>query len=387
MYLDGYKPAYWHYLQSELTPKAAVQITIHSPDIGDVVFNNFTETEDDFLLSFSHHRSGDLLSNTLPRNTIEFTVCNTSGRWDPNNRNGDGKWLTLYAEDRLIVDAEYGFYLPNGQPHLIPCGKFCLSEYSTTPDGLQVRFKASDPLEYMIGKKYSGESVTSFSELMAKIVEEAELPEGLSIVGGEGTPDMPNGLTIGEDETLSNIYQKLAHAKCKVIDFMRSTGTVYTKDISAQQYDYTIPLRFSYSYPELGKERVIGWCDVSYNGGRFAYPFPTGGTKWQETVTVSSDYITQDAASEIATHTVNMLSCQKISGECRGDLLPDLYDRITVETKYGKIENVVLTDINITFSGAFRMKYEGYVFPDPQSNYYYLEGICLGEVENLGNTL
>lgn len=386
MYLDGLKPAYWHYLQSELTPKAVVQITIHSPDIGDVVFNNFTETEEDFLLSFSHHRSGDLLSNSLPRNTIEFTVCNTSGMWDPNNRRGKGKWLTVYAEEKLIVDAEYGFYLPNGQPHLIPCGRFCLSDYGTSSDGLQIHFKASDPLEYMIGTKYSGESFISFDDLLLKIEDEAILPDGLSISGGDGCPTMPNDLTVGKDETLANIYQKLANASGNVIRHNRF-GQVFMDKVSALHYDYKIPLAYSYTHPEIGKERVIGTCDVSYNGGSHSYTYPTGGNRWKETVSVSNDYLTKDTSLAIANNTVDMLSCRKISGEYRSDLLLDVYDRVTVETKYGDIKNVVLTDINITFAGSFRAKYEGYIFPDPEQEYYFLEGICLKEVENLGDTL
>lgn len=394
MYSTSNKPAYWDDMQLSLTPKGAIQITIESPDIGEVVFDNFTETEDDFLLSFSHHRSGDLLTNALPRNIVEFTVCNISGRWDPDNPNGYGKWLVRYAKNKLVVTVKYG-YLPG---ELIYGGRFYLSECTASSDGLEVHFKAVDPLEYMIGKKYSGKTSLYANRLLAFVIAEAEIPrEELElrrpgILGWSGwtedytTTDLPTDLTFSVDETLANIYQKIANARRQIINFDRLTGDVFMEGLREDHCDYTIPLAVSYSYPLLEKQPTVSRVEVQTSEGKVVCISDTGG-KEGEVISVSNDLITPTSAMSLAEYTTYIVSCTKISGEYRSDLYPDLYDKVAVETRYGTVENVVLTDIAITFTGSFRAKYEGYVFVGGESSKNFLGENYLGEVSQIGITI
>jgi hypothetical protein len=54
-----------------------------------------------------------------------------------------------------------------------------------------------------------------------------------------------------------------------------------------------------------------------------------------------------------------------VTGEFRADPRLDLYDIVSVESKYGSIDWVVITDIKYTYSGSFRASYTGHVINTP----------------------
>ena len=399
MYLNGEKPEYWRYIQSDLTPKALVKITLHIPKqedvIEDVIIDNFTETEEDFLMSFSHQRSGDLISNTLPRNTVEFTVCNVNGKWDPANNNGLGRKIALLLNGEIIVSVEYGFCLPDGRFDLIPCGRFCLKEFSSDADGLQAQFKAVDALEYLLRTPFDiGYDEPTLIGLLGLVVREKYSdPYFLNVKGvvdelyspSDSERELPFPLPIVEGETCASVYKRVAHALCKVINFGR-LGEVWLESLPTSQLRHEIPLAFSYSYPKLEKRTLISEIRGTFPDGKAV--FLTGiDSSCGETITVSSELVPKNRIESVMDNTYRMLSQQKISGEYRGDLLLDLYDRATVETKYGYIQNVVLTNITITFSGSFRTMYEGYIFPDEETGQYFFGEIQCGEVADFGDSI
>ena len=56
------------------------------------------------------------------------------------------------------------------------------------------------------------------------------------------------------------------------------------------------------------------------------------------------------------------------------------YDVVNVEGKYSTLTGVVLTDIEVSFSGAFRVTYSGYVHGSGEPSIVYCGEIFTGEV-------
>ena len=52
---------------------------------------------------------------------------------------------------------------------------------------------------------------------------------------------------------------------------------------------------------------------------------------------------------------------KKIKGEFRADPRLDVFDLVVVESKYGYVFPVVITDIKYSFNGSFNATYEGRV--------------------------
>jgi hypothetical protein len=99
---------------------------------------------------------------------------------------------------------------------------------------------------------------------------------------------------------------------------------------------------------------------VTYYGNAVTlYPFSSTG----ETQTLSNEFISEKSQADAIARWVcdSLRSRQQISGNYRGDPRLDLFDVVSVESKYGTIAGVVLTDIKYSFTGAFRVSYSGYI--------------------------
>ena len=136
-------------------------------------------------------------------------------------------------------------------------------------------------------------------------------------------------------------------------------GVFRIEKLSYEDTDYTIKKRLSYSYPEISYSRPMKDVSVTYLDGAVAvYRFGTSG----ETQTLDNNFIAnEEQAIEVAEWVCDSLrSRQQVSGEFRGDPRLDLFDVVEVESKYGDISGVVLTDVKYSFAGAFRATYSGY---------------------------
>jgi hypothetical protein len=99
---------------------------------------------------------------------------------------------------------------------------------------------------------------------------------------------------------------------------------------------------------------------VDYGGDS---PYELSVLKSGETQTVSNDFInTVGHAEKVADWVRGILESRKtVEGEFRADPRLDLYDVVTVESKYGVLTPVVITNITYTYNGSFRGSYTGRV--------------------------
>ena len=331
------------------------RVRIENIVIGHVL--KFTKSD---LLSFSHEQDGDLLSGKIPKYSIEFTLDNSDGRWDPNNPTG----MAQYLSERQKITVKYGLDV-NGTIEWIKAGTFYLSEWYAPPNGLEARFVARDMFEFMMGAEMRNSRTANISNHI-----NSAIPDGFSAVYDSALPDYSytyapeNG-----NDTAAEMVQKCANAVGAILRCDRE-GVLHIEPLKKQISEYIyladttgIPLSLSYTYPEISLSKPLKEVAVDY-GGEAPYVLNLGANGEQQTLT--NEYI-KDAtnAERVASWVGDILKNRKtISGEFRADPRMDLYDMIRVEDRYSRLLTVAITNIKYTFNGAFRGTYTGRILEE-----------------------
>lgn len=380
--------------ESFLAPEGLIEISCYIPELKDTLV--YTKKD---ILSFTHQQTGSLVSGELPKNHIEFSLDNSDGRWNPSNPRG----MERYISERLKVTLRYGYRI-DGIEEWIPGGVFYLSEWRTSTNGLEANFTARDILEYMIDTPYTGAITGTLYDIAQRAIAEVNLPAdpnatdeafvlGTSLLGSAVLGfAMSSGISISEElknysvgdidydgsDTVAVILQKCANAAGCVM-YQDRMGVFVIGKLTYKDTGYVIPKRLSYAYPDIDYSRPIKEVAVTYYGGAVSvYPFSSAG----ETQTLSNEFILEKGqANAIAKWVCDSLRTrQQIKGEYRGDPCLDLFDVVSVESKYGTIAGVVLTDIKYTFTGAFRAIYSGYIRGSGTAVVVYCGEVYTGEV-------
>lgn len=352
-----------------LAPEGFVEISLYIPQVQQTL----TYTKED-LMSFAHEQTGSLLSGELPKNHIEFSLDNSDDMWNPSHPKG----LARYLSERLKLTLRYGFDI-DGVMEWIPGGVFYLSEWHTPSNGLEASFKARDLLEFMMDKLYTGKVEGTLYELAERAVAEAGIPIDATVSLCEELKNYNVGAIEYEgNESVAVILQRCANAACCVM-YQNRDGVLVIERANNTDCGYVVSNVISYSYPEIEYSRPLKNVSVSYfNKGNVSLIYNTSG----ETQTVTNEFISTEAqAIEVAEWACEALRTRKtISGDFRGDPRLDVFDVIQVESKYGTITDVVLTDIKYTFSGAFRASYKGHIQGSGVPVVIYSGEIYSGEV-------
>lgn len=385
--------------ESFLAPEGLIEISCYVPALKDTLV--YTKKD---LLSFTHQQTGSLVSGELPKNHIEFSLDNSDGRWNPSNPRG----MERYLSDRLKVTLRYG-YVINGVEQWIPGGVFYLSEWRTSLNGFEANFTARDILEYMINTPFTGEITGTLYDVALSAIAECDIPAdpnadkvafvlgesplggdsvlGFVLTGGIHISDELKSYSVGNieydgDETVAVILQKCANAAGCVM-YQGRDGVLTIGKLSYEDTGYVIPKKLSYTYPEIDFSRPIKDVSVTYyDNAVTVFPFSGSG----ETQTLNNEFIKEKGqANEIAKWVCDSLrSRQQVTGEYRGDPRLDLFDVVSIESKYGTIAGVVLTDIKYSFTGAFRVDYSGYIRGSGTSVMVYCGEVYAGEVVDYG---
>lgn len=314
------------------------------------------------IMSFSHEQHGDLNSGELPKNSIEFALDNTDGRWNPSNPTGDGRYLS----ERQVVTVSYGL-LVNGKKEWISAGRFYLSEWRAPSNGMEGYFVARDVFEYMLNTPYTGILTGTLSELVEAALALADIPEDCVVNVDSCLDNYTATLKADHKYTVAEVIQLSANASGCVIWQDRS-GALNIAPLNRELSDFTITSLVSYLHPEVELSKPLKAISVSYGdpdseeegaGGKYVLNVGESG----ETQTVENPLVATEAqATEIAEWVRNThKSRQTIKGEFRADPRLDLFDVVTVESKYGTISPVAITNIKYNYTGSFRATYTGRV--------------------------
>ena len=362
----------------EITNYDSITITVHNwcvpyrrarierVDIG----HTLTLTKKD-IISYSHEQHGDLLTGEIPKNSIEFSLNNSDGRWNPNNPTGREKYLA----ERQKLTVRYGMNV-NGSIEWIKAGTFYLSEWHTPSNGLEARFVARDIFDYLLGANVEGASVYGNLAHFVRWATSPLLPVGAE-VEIDASLDSSPGRSPEITGTAAEVVQRSANAACCVLRYDRD-GILHVEPLNKAYSGYHIPLALSYSYPEINLSKPLKEVSIDY-GGESAFELAVSSTGEKQTVTNKYIY-DEEYAANVAEWVRDVLKSRKtVSGEFRADPRLDLFDVVTVEDKYGQYLNVAITNIKYTFNGAFRGSYVGRVI-DPM-------GDVLGSTFVLGKSI
>lgn len=349
--------------QGLLVSESFVEITfVGTTPSEDIVFNKSNITK------YKHEQDGCLLSGKLPTNKITFSVDNLSlddklDGYNPNTAN--------FTKNQKIT-VRYGFTV-NGNIEWIKAGTFYLTEWNTPANGMETTFEARDLLAFFMDKPYIGRTSGTLYQIVESAVGQAGIPQDVvveidGLLGGYYT-------TIATEWTLAEILQLCANAACCVIWQDRdgklriqrvsnvkkdSDNKLKVQHVSNMTSDYVIPTAWAYTYPEYEVSKPIKAIQLAY-GNNKVEDFPVADIG--ETQSISNELITQKSqANEVAQWVAALLKDKKtISGEFRADPRLDVFDKVTVESKYGVNEAVIITNITYNFTGSFRSTYGGYV--------------------------
>ena len=331
------------------------------PRIENIVIGHVLKFFKSDLLGFTHEMDGDLLSAKLPKYSIEFTLDNSDGRWDPNNPTG----MAQYLSDRQRITVKYGLDV-NGTIEWIKAGTFYLSEWYAPPNGVEARFVARDIFEFLLNDSETKTSSTSSAiyDNLSGIISWAtrgKLPDGASVVvhsslasSAGRMPDLTG--------TYAEIVQKCANAGLSVLRCDRD-GVLHVEPMNRNITEYRIPLSLSYSYPEITLSKPLKSVAIDYGGSS---PYTLSVSNNGEIQSLTNDYIYKvEVAQTVATWVSDILKNRKIiSGEFRADPRLDLYDIVKVEDRYDRLLTVAITNIKYTFNGSFRGTYTGRILEE-----------------------
>ena len=312
------------------------------------------------LINFTHEMDGDLLSGKIPKYSIEFTLDNSDGRWDPNNPSG----MAQYLSERQKIVVKYGLDV-NGTVEWIKAGTFYLSEWYAPPNGIEARFVARDIFEFMMGVEMREARTANISALISSAI-----PAGFSVVYDSRLPNYSYAYAPdSENDTAAEMVQKCANAVGAILRYNRD-GILYIEPLKQATSEYIylgnttgIPLALCYSYPEITLSKPLKEMAIDY-GGESPYVLNVSANGEQQTLT--NEYIANETnAARVAQWVSSILKNRKtISGEYRADPRLDLYDIVRVEDRYGRLLNVAITNIRYDFNGSFRGSYTGRILEE-----------------------
>lgn len=301
------------------------------------------------IFDFTHEQAGHLNSGELPKNSITFTLDNTDGRWNPTD-------MGQYLSERQKLKVRYGLDV-GGSIEWIPAGTFYLSEWKVPSNGLEASFVARDIFEYLLNEPYKGLRTGTLYDFCEAAFASADVPDDFQYEIDSSLQDYSVTLPFEKDYTCAEIIQLCANASCCVV-YQNRDGVLHIERLNETHTDYVIPLSLSYSHPEIELSKPLKSVSVAH-GTDTPYVLSVGSTGETQTV---DNLLIGDWYQDVAEWIRDTLSTRKtVKGEYRADPRLDLFDRVVVQSKYGDIINVAITDIKYSYSGSFKGSYEGRV--------------------------
>lgn len=310
------------------------------------------------ILSYTHEQHGDLNSGEVPKNSIEFSLDNIDGRWNPSNPVGMEKYLS----ERQKVMVRYGMNV-NGAVEWINAGVFYLSEWRAPSNGLEATFSARDVFEYLLNTPYTGVTTGTLKELTEAAFEVADIPADVKIILSEYLDSYSSTLPADTEYTCAEVVQMCANAACCVI-FQDRFGALHVERLDTADSGYMIPASLSYAHPEIELSKQLKSVSVHvYIPENEGVVLDRKVGPAGETQTVNNPLVANaDQAGAVATWVQDTLENRRsVKGEYRADPRLDLFDIVRVESKYGMIEPVAITHIKYTYNGAYAGSYTGRV--------------------------
>ena len=215
------------------------------------------------LFSFSHSQEVDIMSASLPKSIISFSIDNTSREYDIDSMDG----LSQYLNERQELKVKYGYKLGD-KIEWIKGGTFYLTEQEAKLNSNVADFKASDIFEYL--SVIYNESVyvpegKSLYDLAVDVLTFADIPlqsnGDVRWVLDESLKDIITTSPLPMD-SVANCLQMIANAGCCVL-YQDRDGVIRIEKLDYTLDDYVISQNNSSSKPEIILDKPIKQINVS----------------------------------------------------------------------------------------------------------------------------
>lgn len=340
----------------------------HRYRMDQIFFGHILVFDKQDIISYTHEQSGDLLSAALPKNSVSFSLNNTDGRWNPNNPVGIGKYLT----ERQKLTVRYGMDL-DGEKEWVAGGKFYLSEWNAPSNGLEAQFVARDVFEFFLNKPSGDYIGLTIAEVVSNIVKESGLSENVWVYADPSIADT-EWIFDTEMGMAENVQMIANQYRC--VFWQDRVGDIRIMPLDTTISSYPILLEYAYSHPEITLSKPLKEVVVKYTGNadtdedgvpdEATHTLRVADTGESQTVT-NKRITSKTEAQAVAEWVRDTLASRKmVSGEFRADPRLDVFDIVEVESKYGTITPVAITNIKYTYNGSFRGHYEGRVIVIPE---------------------
>lgn len=208
-------------------------------------------------------------------------------------------------------------------------------------------------------------SLTSIAEMLTDVksaVAASSLPNGTRLCLGNRLKQVRAPLLISE-VSVSQFLQQCAASHGYAI-WQTSDGVihVHTPDFLAAG-DYRIGKNISYYHPETELSKPLKSVKFSrYNicGDTNGYEEYSVGSSG-DNIWVDCPYIWDNSNHDFLSNKYSLWwkNREVVSGEFRADPRLELFDVVTIESPYGEITPVAITNLKYTYNGSFRATYTG----------------------------
>lgn len=325
----------------------------HRRRIDSVYFGHSLTFDKNDILSYSHESHGCVNSGELSGKTISFSLDNTDSRWNPHNPKGLGRFLS----EQQKVEVKYGLNV-YGAVEWITVGTFYLVEWKTSPNSLSADFVAKDVLNFLMNIPFTFNGAQGQDTFVSRVKTLAgELGEYIRYSGGayyeEGIPMLTS---LDKEYNLAEIIQMCANADGCVI-YQLKEGVDITP-LNTSLSDYVITSDLSYSHPEIELTKPLKAVSIKL-GEDESYVLDVD--RVGEIQSVENPLILTSGVADIVANWImwNLRPRTIVSGDFRGDPRLEVFDIVTVESKFGTLTPVVITDLKYSYSGSFRTTYTG----------------------------
>lgn len=323
----------------------------HRPRIERIYLGAVEIYTDASLTQYSHEQSADILSTSLPKDEISFSLDNSNGVWNPDNPGGNVRYLL----DRQEVTVRYGFKLPDGI-EWIKAGTFWVNGWETPTNGLEATFTARDLLEFM-DVTYTGPKTGTLYSVALSALTQANLPTtetgALRYYLDESLKTVDTDFSADDGTySIAVILQMCANAG-RCVMWQTRDGVLRIERYNRGLSGYAINQSVSYTHPEFTLTKPPK--EVTVNDGLWVENISGGG----EQIAITNPLISSvENAKLVAQWVAEVLQHRNIvKGTYRPDPRLDVLDVISVESKYSENFVSAVTDISYTYNGAFRGTY------------------------------
>lgn len=303
---------------------------------------------------------------TLPTHTLSFELNNTDERFNPDNPSG----IYSYLKEGQELILKYGLKINNSFEYILG-GIYFLTSWSVPSNSITATFEAGSKLDFMDNTFTGGTtSAVEHSTILSNVISQGNVLSSWFSIDNNLLSNSGIAYLFNNKAKLNEMIQYICNAN-RIKLYIDRQGIIHIDTLfdgylsSLTQEDYTIGQKISFKEGEYElirplKEVVMTFAN-SMESQEVHYSVLTGHDGVSQTLT---NQLISTAANvlDVNRQVIRVLSNRKrISGSFRPDIRLDIWDKIYITNKYATNLSVLITELEITYNGAFSGTYKGII--------------------------